>query len=111
MRTTSNAANPVTKKRWTAAAHRVSYQQLAGGLAAEMAERIRSDPAREFCAPFRLVIVDPQGAVVFQGEISEDWSVRHDGPVRIVRRSHFPATALLTDRSLLTRTFQIDRAL
>ena len=110
MRTISNAANPVTKKRWTPAAHRISYQQLAGGLAAEMAECIRTGKTREFCAPFQLVIVDTQGAVVFQGEISEDWSVRHDGPARIVRRCHFPATALLTDRSLLTRTFQIDRA-
>jgi hypothetical protein len=110
MRTTNKAANPVTKKQWTPKAHRVSYQQLAGGLAAEMADCIRTGRAREFCAPFQLVIVDLQGAIVFQGEIGEDWSVRHDGRARIVRRTHFPATALLTDRSLQTRTFQIERA-
>lgn len=89
---------------------RMSYQKLAGGLASEMAECIRSNEPRQFCAPFELVIVDAQGAVVFACEVGEDWKVRHEGPARIVRRSHFPATALLTDRSLLTRTFQIERA-
>jgi len=47
---------------------------------------------------------------VFECDVSEDWKVRHDGPEGVVRRNHFPATALLTDRSLVTRTFQIDRA-
>ncbi len=88
----------------------MSYEKLAGGLAFEMAECVRSKDAREFCAPFELVIVGPQGAVVFECEVGEDGRVRHDGPERVVRRSHFPATALLTDRSLVTRTFQIDRA-
>ena len=85
------------------------YEKLAGGLAFEMAACVRSGNAREFRAPFELVIVDPQGAVVFECQVGEDWKVRHSGS-RVVRRSHFPATALLTDRSLLTRTFQIDRA-
>jgi hypothetical protein len=89
---------------------RMSYEKLAGGLAFEMAECVRSKDAREFRAPFELVIVGPQGAVLFECEVSEDWKVRHDGPERVVRRNHFPATALLTDRSLMTRTFQIDRA-
>jgi hypothetical protein len=89
----------------------MSYQKLAGGLASEMAESIRSNEPRQFCAPFELVIVNADGAVVFECEVGEDWEVRHEGPVRIVRRSHFPATALLTDRSMLTRTFQIERAI
>ncbi|HEX4542237.1 MAG TPA: hypothetical protein VH114_03640 [Candidatus Acidoferrum sp.] len=89
---------------------RMSYQKLAGGLASEMADHIRSNEPRQFCAPLELIIVDAQGAVVFACEVGEDWKVRHEGPARIVRRSHFPATALLTDRSLLTRTFQIERA-
>jgi len=110
MRKTNNAVNTVAKRPWTQTTERVSYQQLVGGLAAEMAESVRSQHDGEFCAPFQLVIVDPQGAVVFEGEVGEDWNVRQDGPARIVRRSHFPATALLTDRSLLTRTFQIERA-
>lgn len=88
----------------------MSYEMLAQGLASEMAESIRSNEPRQFCAPCELVIVDAQGAVVFECEVGEDWKVRHEGPKRIVRRSHFPATALLTDRSLLTRTFQIERA-
>lgn len=88
----------------------VSYEKLAGGLAFEMAESVRSRDAREFYAPFELVIVDPQGTVVFRCEISEDGEVRRDGPAQMVSPYHFPATALLTDRTLLTRTFQIDQA-
>jgi len=111
MRKTNSAANPVPKRRWTEPAERMSYQKLAGGLAAEMADSVRSQNKCDFAAPFQLLIVDPQGAVVFEGEVGEDWNVRQDGPARIVRRSHFPATALLTDRSLVTRTFQIERAI
>ena len=111
MRKTNNAANPVAKKRWTQAAKRMSYQKLVGGLAAEMADSVRTQNKSDFVAPFQLLIVDPQGAVVFEGEVGEDWNVRQDGPARIVRRSHFPATALLTDRALVTRTFQIERAI
>jgi hypothetical protein len=88
----------------------MNYEKLAGGLAFQMAACVRSRDAQEFCAPFELVIIDPQGAVVFEGEVGGDWKVRHGGPARAVRRSHFPATALLTDRTLVTRTFQIDRA-
>jgi hypothetical protein len=89
---------------------RMSYEKLAGGLAYEMAARVREKDEGEFRAPFELVIVDAQGAVVFECEVGEDGRVRHGGPARMVRRSHFPATALLTDRSLVTRTFQIDGA-
>lgn len=110
MRKTHNAANAIAKKRWATPAERMSYQHLVGCLAAEMAECVRSEQTSEFCAPFQLVIVDPQGAVVFQGEVSEDGNIHHNGPSRVVRRSHFPATALLTDRSLVTRTFRIERA-
>lgn len=92
------------------ALNRMTYQNLAGGLAFEMAEHVRTTEPRKFCAPFKLVIVDPQGAVVFSCEVDKDWKVLHQGPSRVVRRSHFPATALLTDSSLVTRTFQIDRA-
>lgn len=92
------------------AMRRMSYEKLAGGLAFEMADCVRSRDVREFQAPFELVIVDSQGAVVFTCEVSEDGRVRSDGPTRVVRGSHFPATALLTDRSLVTRTFEIDRA-
>jgi hypothetical protein len=36
--------------------------------------------------------------------------VQNLGPTGRLRRSHFPATALLTDGALLTRTFLIERA-
>ena len=110
MRNPSKAQSNRSERVRARTAPRMSYQELASGLASEMAGCIRSDEPRQFCAPFELVIVDAQGAVVFQCEVGEDWKVRHEGPERIVRRSHFPATALLTDRSLLTRTFQIERA-
>jgi hypothetical protein len=86
------------------------YEKLAGGLAFEMAECLCSREAREFSAPFELLIVDPQGAVVFRCEVGEDWQVRHNGPSRMIQQQHFPATVMLTDRSLLTRTFQMDQA-
>jgi hypothetical protein len=89
---------------------RMSYEKLAGGLAFEMAACVCAKDAQEFCAPFQLVIVDPRGAVLFQCEVGDDWKVQLKGPTRLVRRSHFPATALLTDRSLVTRAFQIERA-
>lgn len=101
---TRSTSKRLLAKKW------MSYERLAGGLALQMAACVRSGNAREFSAPFELVIVDPQGAVVFKGQVGEDGRVRHEGPERAVRRSHFPATALLTDRSLVTRTFQIDRA-
>ena len=57
-----------------------------------------------------LVIIGNEGAVVFKCEVGEDWKVHSCGSMSRVRRSHFPATALLTDRALLTRTFLIERA-
>jgi hypothetical protein len=111
MRNPSKAEKTRNEDKWPRATPRMSYQKLAGWLASEMAESIRSNEPRQFCAPFDLVIVDARGAVVFECEVGGDWKVSQEGPERIVRRSHFPATALLTDRSLLTRTFQIEREL
>jgi hypothetical protein len=110
MRHSRKALNTRERGERSLATKRMSYEKLAGGLAFEMAASVRSTDTREFCAPFELVIVDPRGAVVFECEVGEDWKVRCNGPAGVVRRSHFPATALLTDRSLVTRTFQIDRA-
>lgn len=90
------------------AMNRVSYEKLAGRLASEMAACLRSKSSQEFRGPFELVIVGAQGGVVFECQVGENGRVSHDGPARVVRRSHFPAMALLTDRLLVTRTFQID---
>ena len=110
MRKTNDATGVAARSRWPQMMPRMSYEKIAGGLASEMAERIRATEQREFCAPFELVIVGSQGAVVFECEVGKDWKVRRQGPAHMVRRSHFPATALLTDRSLVTRTFRIERA-
>jgi len=79
-------------------------------LEAEMADHAGAKRRQGFGEPFELVIVDSRGAVVFAGEVGEDWNVRQGRVARVVRRSHFPATALLTDRSQVTRTFQIERS-
>lgn len=110
MKKTSHRQGAAVTSRWTRKISPVSYEKLARGLASEMAECVRSKEPGKFCAPFELVIVDPQGAVVFACQVGEGWKVRPKGPPHIVRRSHFPATALLTDRSMLTRTFQIEPA-
>jgi hypothetical protein len=88
----------------------MSYQQLAGGLADEMVGFIRPSEARKCSPPFKLVIIDKCGSVVFECKVSRDGKVRPFGLARRVRYSHFPATALLTDSSLVTRTFLIERA-
>jgi len=41
--------------------------------------------------------------------VSKDGKVRPFGLTHRVRDSHFPATALLTDSSFVTRTFLIER--
>jgi hypothetical protein len=88
----------------------MSYQALVGGLLFEMAHLIRAKETRKFSPPFRLVIINSRGGVVFTGEVGRNGKVRRSGPVYKVRRSHFPANALITDGSLATRTFRIDRA-
>jgi len=57
-----------------------------------------------------MVISDKRGAVVFEGKVSKRGKVRPFGSARMVEDSHFPATALLTDSSFVTRTFLIESA-
>jgi len=57
-----------------------------------------------------MVIIERQGAVVFECKVSKDGKVHPVGLVRMVEDCHFPATALLTDSSLVTRTFLIEQA-
>jgi len=88
----------------------MNYQNIAGGLADEMMGFIRPSEPRKCSPPFKMVIIDKRGTVIFECKVGKDGKVRPFGLVRRVRYSHFPATALLTDRSLVTRTFLIDRA-
>jgi hypothetical protein len=110
MRNTNNALGTVIKAKRPPTAPPVNYAHIAGGLAYEMMSFIPPSGASRFRPPFELVIISYHGAVVFKCQVGEDWKVRSCGSVSRVRRSHFPATALLTDHSLLTRTFLIERA-
>jgi hypothetical protein len=87
----------------------LSYQAIIGNLISEMARLVRTTETRKFSPPFKLVIIDNGGAVVFTGEVGRNGKLRRSSPFCRVRRSHFPANALITDGSLATRTFRIDR--
>ena len=108
MRNTSKALSPGIKNKWPRTAQSLSYQSIAGGLASEMVGFLHSTETRESSPPFRLVIIGNHGGVVFECEVGENWEVRNLGPAARLQRSHFPATVLLTDGSLLTRTFLIE---
>lgn len=86
-----------------------SYQAIVSGLLSEMARLIRSTETRTFSPPFKLVIIDNRGAIVFSGQVGRNGKLRQSGPACRIRRSHFPANALITDGSLAVRTFRIDR--
>jgi hypothetical protein len=110
MRNTSKLSSAEPKHQRQRATHSLSYQNIAGGLASDMVDFLRSAANHQSSPPFRLVIIGNHGSVVFECEVGENWEVRNPGPAARLRRSHFPATALLTDGSLLTRTFLIERA-
>jgi hypothetical protein len=110
MQTTGGGLNAGIKNKWLQAIRAMNYQNIAGGLADEMMSFIRPGEPRKCSPPFKMVILDKHGNVVFECNVSKDRKVRPIGLVRRLRSSHFPATALLTDRSLVTRTFLIDRA-
>ena len=110
MKSTSAGLSGAIKSKWLQAIQAMSYQNIAGGLADEMMGFIRSSEPRKCSPPFKMVILDRRGTVVFECKVNKDGKVRPFGLVRRVRYSHFPATALLTDRSLVTRTFLIERA-
>ena len=110
MRNTSKLPGAEPRNLQSRSKHSLSYQNIAGSLASEMVDFLRCTEPRKSSPPFRLVIVGNHGGVVFECEVGEDGEVRNQGPAERLRRSHFPATALLTDGSLLTRTFLIERA-
>jgi hypothetical protein len=95
--------------KWPRAMRSMSYLNIAGGLASEMAGVLCTAGNRVSQPPFKMVIIGNAGDVVFECEVGEDWKVRQWGAAHQVRRSHFPATALLTDGALVTRTFLIER--
>jgi hypothetical protein len=109
-RNTGSELSTGTKDTSLQAIQAVSYESIAGGLADEMMGFIRPSEPRKCSPPFKMIIIDKRGAVVFECKVSKDGKVRTFGLARRVRYSHFPATALLTDSSFVTRTFLIERA-
>ena|ERR1700679_1796247 len=87
-----------------------SYEPVIDGLVSEMARLIDTTELRTFSPPFELVIIGIHGCVAFAGQVGRDGEVRRSSPLRKLRLSDFPANALITDRSLATRTFRIDCA-
>lgn len=67
----------------------VSYQAIVGGLISEMARLVRNTETRKFSPPFKLVIIDNRGGVVFTGEVGRNGKLRRSGPLCRVRRSIF----------------------
>jgi hypothetical protein len=97
------------KSKWSSKMQSMSYLNIASRLTSEMVGFLRLSGLRESSAPFQLVLIGNHGDVVFECEVGEDWKVLRWGTLSRLRRSHFPATALLTDVSLVTRTFLIER--
>ena len=110
MKHTTNELSETLKNKSLRAIQAVSYQNIASGLADEMMGFIKPSEPRKCSPPFKMVIIDRRGTVVFECKVSKDGKVRPMGLVRIVQDSHFPATALLTDSSFVTRTFLIEQA-
>jgi hypothetical protein len=110
MKHTSSGHSETLKSKSLRSIQAVNYQNIAGGLADEMMGFIRPSEPRKCSPPFKMVIIDRRGTVVFECRVSKDGKVRPMGLVRAVQDSHFPATALLTDSSFITRTFLIEQA-
>ena len=100
-KTNSRRARPQTSRQ-------ASHEPVIDGLISEMARLIDTTELRTFSPPFELVIIGNQGCVAFAGQVDRDGEIRSSSPLRKLRRSDVPANALITDRSLATRTFRID---
>jgi len=109
MKSTSSGFGTGINNKWPEAVEAMSYRNIAGGLADEMMGFIRPDESRKCNPPFKMIIIDRCGTVVFECKVSKGGRVRPFGSVRKVEGSHFPATALLTDSSFVTRTFLIEQ--
>ncbi len=110
MRVTKSTLRTVVKGIRQEAAEPFSYHAIIGDLVSEMAHLIRSAETYEFSPPFKLVIIDNRGVVTFTGEVDRNGNVLRSSPDCKLRRIHLPANALITDRCLVTRTFQLNRA-
>jgi hypothetical protein len=94
-------------KRMSAAS---SYQMIIDGLISEMTRLIRATESCKFSRAIKLVIIGNRGRIAFSGQVDQNGKMVSSGPQRQLRRSDFPANALITDQSLAIRTFRIDCA-
>jgi hypothetical protein len=108
MKNNSSGLGSTIKNRRRQTIGAMSYGSIASGLADEMFGFIRPSESRRCSPPFKMVIIDKCGTVVFECKVSKSGKVRPFGAERKVEHSHFPATALLTDSSFVTRTFLIE---
>src|SRR5260370_38396996 len=96
MRNTSSVSSTGVKNKWTPAMQAMSYQSLAGGLADEMMGFIRPSEPRKCSPPFKMIIIDKSGAVVFDCKVSRAGKVRPFGLATKVGASQFRAPHWLT---------------
>lgn len=87
-----------------------SYQAIIDGLINEMTRLIRATESCKFSRAIRLVIIGNRGRIAFSGQVDQNGKMVASGPQRPLRRSDFPANALITDQFLAIRTFRIDCA-
>jgi hypothetical protein len=73
-----------------------------------MTRLLSTKETRKLSPPLKVVILDNCGCMVFVGEVSRNGTVLPLGHFPKLRLSCFPASALLTARSLCTRSFRID---
>lgn len=85
-----------------------SDEALMGGLVSEMTRLLSTKETRKLSPPFKVIILDNCGCMAFMGEVSRNGRVLPLGHFPKLQCSCFPANALLTDRSLCTRSFRID---
>src|SRR5258708_19723249 len=96
MKKTGGGLNAGIKNKGLQAIQAVNYQNIAGGLADEMMSFIRPSEPRKCSPPFKMVILDKHGTVVFECNVSKDSKVRPFPFFLTIQTSHLPPTPLLT---------------
>ena len=110
MKRLNRSARTGVSRVWRRMSKPAGYEAVIDDLISEMARLVGPSEPCTFSPPFELVIIGNRGCVAFAGKVDHDGEMRASSPLRKLRRSDFPANALITDRSLATRTFRIDYA-
>ena len=87
MKPTSGGFSEGGKQKTPRAGQTISYQNIAGGLADEMMGFIQPSEPRKCVPPFKMVIMDRRGSVVFECKVSRGGRVK---PVGLVRGTGIP---------------------